>query len=157
MRLKPFAHINEVDWAIMLMNLDGIAPAQRNVRPAGPGQIQETLLPAGNTISAGFVGGNLVSLVQPYIVGKQRGAEVLARPGEQLQSFGSRDGRCQIDRRIQNASGVAGLNRTARRLREEAGQAGGLAWHNVHGDRVTTDRRDVNPGKEFFTDQSFSR
>ena len=41
MRIKTFAHILEIDWAMMLVNLNGIASAKGNVRPAGTGQMKK--------------------------------------------------------------------------------------------------------------------
>src|SRR5579885_2349393 len=58
-RLKPLAYVSKIDRPIVLMDLNGISPAQCDVRPAGPGQMLETPLPAGDTVRARCLGGNL--------------------------------------------------------------------------------------------------
>jgi hypothetical protein len=48
--LKTFAQVAKIDRPVMLMNLDGIASAKRNVRSPGPRQMHEIFLAAGPTI-----------------------------------------------------------------------------------------------------------
>ena len=57
--LEPVAHGGEVDWAVVLVDLDGVAAAEGDVGAADAGEVREDALAADG---AGGVGGAGVDL-----------------------------------------------------------------------------------------------
>ncbi len=69
-RLKPLTHVAKIHGTMMLVDLDGIAAAKRNVRATRPGQMNEVPHPADATARARIAGGDFRPLIQPQIVGQ---------------------------------------------------------------------------------------
>ena len=78
----------------------------------------------------------------------------LAAPTRNFERLGRLDRRGQVDGGVEDAGGVAGLDRAGRGFGKDAGQAGGLKWRgagqDVHGRGVGAERRGINPGDLLF-------
>ena len=64
---EPFIQLGEVNRSLPLMNLYRIPAAQRNVRTAFSGQMNELPFPAHAAICTRFIGGDLRMLVAPHV------------------------------------------------------------------------------------------
>jgi len=143
------AHGGEVDRAMMLVDLDRVASAKRDVRTAFAGEMGEEALVADGAAAARLAGRNLRSFAGPEIEGEQRTAHEIGLAGEKLERFGDLNGCGKVDGSSENAGGVAGLDRAAGWLGEDAGEAGrGIrrARQDVHGCGVGSDGSGIDPG-----------
>ena len=73
MALETLAHIAEINRAMVLMNLDGIPAAERNLRTTGSSQMNEVSGTAGEAVNARIARGDFRPLVQPQIM-RQNGS-----------------------------------------------------------------------------------
>ena len=73
--LEPVAHGGEVDGAVVLVDLDGVAAAEGDVRAAFAGEVGEDALAADLAGGVGSAGVDLAPLVGPEVVGEERATE----------------------------------------------------------------------------------
>ena len=166
-------HGGEINGTLMLVDLNGVAAAKRDVGTGSAGKMDEAAVVADLTARA-WIGGGDLGMVEagcsgglPKIEGDKGSAKEMMLSGEDFQGFGDLQGRREVDRRRENAHRVAGLNRTRRRLRKDASEAGsGLElrlteWWDLtrrrcercrpgkdcHGGGVGTNSGGINPGK----------
>ncbi len=96
--LEAVAHGGEVDGAVMLVDLDGVAAAEGDVGAPFPGEVGE------DSLAADFAGGvwgggvDLAALVGPEVVAQEGTAHQVGLMGEVLEGFGGLDGSCEVDR-----------------------------------------------------------
>src|SRR6266851_2962294 len=120
---EAVTHGGEVDGAVMLVDLDGVAAAEGDVRAAFSGEMGEDALTADG---AGWVGGagvDLASLVCPEVIGEEGAAHEVGLVGEELEGFGGLEGGGQVDGGGEDAGGVAGFDGAGGGLGEDAGKA----------------------------------
>ncbi len=91
-REETVAHGGEVDWAVVLVNLDGVAAAERDVRAALSCEVGEDALAANGAVWVGGAGVDLAALVGPEIVGEEGSAHEVRLVGEEFEGFGGLDG-----------------------------------------------------------------
>jgi hypothetical protein len=123
--LEAIAHGGEVDWAVVLVDLDGVAAAEGDVRTAFAGEVGEDAFAADFAGGVWFGGADLAALVGPEVVAEKGAAHEVGLVGEELESFSGLDGCGQVDGGGEDAGGVAGFDRASGGLGEDAGQAGG--------------------------------
>lgn len=146
------AEVGEVDGAVMLVDLDGVAAAEGDVRAAFAGEMGEDALTADGAAGTGGGGGDLgvlegaVGVGVPEVEGEEGAAEEAGLAGEKFEGFGDLDGGGEVDGGGKDAGGVAGLDGAGGGLGEDAGEAGGLAGEDVHGGGVGADGGGVDPG-----------
>ena len=124
-RTEAFAHGGEVDGAVVLVNLDGVAAAEGDVGAAFSGEMSEDALAADGAGGFGSAGVDLAALVCPEVVGKEGAAHEVGLVGEELEGFGGLDGGGEVDGGGEDAGGVAGFDWAGGWLGEDAGEAGG--------------------------------
>lgn len=124
-RRESIAHGSEVDWAMVLVNLNRVAAAEGDVRAAFAGEVGEEALSADGAGGVGFGGVDLSALVGPEVVGEEGAAHEVGLVGEEFESLGGLDGGGEVDRGGEDAGGVAGFYGAGGRLGEDAGEAGG--------------------------------
>src|SRR5512135_1581667 len=83
-RLKPFTDDSEIHRASVFMNLHRIAPAEGDMGPSLPGQVDEFAPPASPAIRARSPRLESGGLVAPGIPGKQGGTQLLPCSRQQL-------------------------------------------------------------------------
>src|SRR5207244_464596 len=77
MGLQALSHFSEAERTLALVNLDGVASAERDVGVAFSRKMHEVVFAACTAIRAGMVGSNLGALVGPYVVGKQGSSDAI--------------------------------------------------------------------------------
>ncbi len=77
-RCEAARDFGEVDGPLALVDLDGIAAAERDVRPALAGEVDEVALIAGSASGTRFGGADLGVIVGPDVVGKQSATQLVA-------------------------------------------------------------------------------
>lgn len=122
---EAVAHGGEVDGAVVLVNLDGVAAAESDVRAAFAGEVGEEALAADGAGGVGSGGIDLGALVGPEIVREESAAHEMGLVGEELEGLCGLDGGGEVDRGGEDAGGVAGLYGAGGWLGEDAGEAGG--------------------------------
>ena len=110
MGLEAVAHGGEVDWAVVLVDLDGVASAEGDMRAAFAGQVDEDALAADGAVWVGGAGIDFAALVGPEIVAEEGAADEVRLVGEELEGFGGLDGGGQVDGGGEDAGGVAGFD-----------------------------------------------
>ena len=121
---EAIAHGGEVDGAVMLVDLDGVAAAEGDVRAAFSGEMGEEALAADGAGGVGGAGVDLASLVCPEVVGEEGSAEEMGLVGEELEGFGGLDGGGEVDGGGEDAGGVAGFDGAGGGLGEDARKTG---------------------------------
>jgi len=146
--LEPPIHLAEVDGSLALMNLHRISTAKRDVRPPFSCEVDEIAFTARAAARPGYCSGDLGVLVGPKIEGKESSPQCrcLRSANQQLQRFGNGDRGNKIHRGVEDARAFAGFHHPARRVGEDAGQAGTLAREHIQRDRVAAHCGGVNPG-----------
>lgn len=112
---------------MVLVDLDGVAAAEGDVRTLLAGEEAENSLAALATdfaVGARGGGGDLGSGVLPEVEGEERAAHEVGLVGEELEGFGDLDGGRQVDGGGENARGVAGFDVAGGSGGEDAGEAG---------------------------------
>ena len=125
---EAVAHGGEVDGAVVLVDLDGVAAAEGDVGAAFAGRGGRRC--AGRrrcSAGLGAAGVDLAALVGPEIVGEEGAAHEVGLVGEELEGFGDLDGGGEVDGGGEDAGGVAGFDGAGGGLGEDAGEAGGGA------------------------------
>jgi hypothetical protein len=122
--LEAVTHGGKVDRAMVLVDLDGVATAEGDVRTPLTGQVGEDALAADGAGGVGFGCIDFAALVAPKIVTQESAAHEVWLVGEEFQGFGGLDGGGKIDRSGEDARSVAGLHRAGWGLRKDAGEAG---------------------------------
>ncbi len=146
---EALAHGGEVDGAVVLVDLDGVAAAEGDVGAAFSGEVGEDALAADGAVGVWLAGVDLALLVGPEVEGEEGAAHELRLAGEELEGFGGLDGGGEVDGGGEDAGGVAGFDGTSRGLGEDAGEASGGGWcvgEDVHGGGVGADGGGVDPG-----------
>jgi hypothetical protein len=123
-RSEAVAHGGEIDGAMMLVDLDGVAAAEGDVRAAFAGEMGEDALAADGACGVGGGGGDLASLVCPEVMREEGAAHEVGLMGEELEGFGGLDGSGEIDGGGEDAGGVAGFYGAGGGLGEDAGETG---------------------------------
>src|SRR5438067_96532 len=119
-----------------LMDLDGVASAESDVRASVAGKMRELTTLAGGAIGTRFVGDDVRTVIRPQIAREQCSTDSVFRANEKLQSFGRADRRNQIRGGVEDAGCVTGLDGTLWRSGKDTTQACSLAGNDVHGQRV---------------------
>lgn len=145
-RAKAGGQLGEVNGAGVLVNLDGVAAAESDVRAALAAQVAEVARFADLAAGMGAGGFDFGPLVGPLVDGKQTAPHALGLAGEKLERLSDLDGSGHVDGGVEDAGGIAGFDGAAGSLGKDAGKAGGLAGQNIHGDGVGTDGGCVDPG-----------
>jgi len=122
---EPVSHGREVDGAVMLVDLDGVASAEGDVRATFSGEMSEDAFATDFAVRKWLGGGDLRSLACPEIEGEQGSAHEMRLTGEEFEGFGDLKGGGEVDGGGEDAGGIAGLDRTCGGLGEDAGEAGG--------------------------------
>ena len=91
-------------------------------------------------------GADLGLVVGPEVAAEEGAAHGLRCAYQELQGFGHFDRGSEVDGRVQDAGGVAGVDDSGWRLGKEAGQAGGFVGKDVHGGGVGAHGSCVDPG-----------
>src|SRR5215467_10893896 len=99
------------------MNLHGVSAAQGNLRAALAGQVGELPPAAGLAVRVRLVRSDLRLLISPDVERQQRPPQRVFCAYQELDGLGCLDGSDQVDRAVQYACRVAGLNRSFRRSR----------------------------------------
>jgi hypothetical protein len=161
-RGETSAHGGEVDGTVVLVDLDGVAAAEGDMRAAFSGQVREDSLAADGACGIGGGGVDLASLVRPKIVREEGAAHEVGLVGEELEGFGGLEGGGEVDGGGEDAGSVAGFDGTCGWLGEDARKTGGgkggcqlsvlscqLTGHlreDVHGGGVGAYGGGVDPG-----------
>ena len=112
---------------VMLVDLDGVAAAERDVGACGSGEMGKAVtMMADGAVGVGRGGLELGAGIQPEIEGQEGPAHEVGLAGEEFQGFGGLDGGGEIDGGAQDAGGVAGFDRALRGSGEEAGRGTGV-------------------------------
>src|SRR5216683_5371706 len=69
--LQALAHVAQIDWAMLLVNLHRVPSAECDVRTTFSVQIRKLPPYAGPAVRPGLGGGNLGTLISPKIVGEK--------------------------------------------------------------------------------------
>ena len=121
----------EVDGTVVLVDLDGIAAAQGDVRAMGASEVRETA--EITDLAAGALsGGGDLGVVEagcrggcPQVEGDEGAAKQMELAGEDFEGFSDLEGSGEVDGGGKDAGSVAGLDRTDRGHGKDAGEAGG--------------------------------
>ena len=122
---EAVAHGGEVDGAVVLVDLDGVAAAEGDVGAAFAGEVGEDALAADGAVGVGGAGVDLAALVGPEVEGEEGAADEVGLVGEEFEGFGDLDGGGEVDGGGEDAGGVAGFDGAGGGLGEDAGEAGG--------------------------------
>ena len=72
---EAVAHGGEINWAVMLVDLDGVSAAEGDVRAAFSGEMSEDALGADGAGGVGPGGIDLASLIAPEVEGEEGAAD----------------------------------------------------------------------------------
>ena len=122
---EAISHGVEVDGAMMLVDLDGVAATEGDVRAAFSGEMGEDAVTANSAGRDRLSGVYFAAGICPEVEGQKGSADKVRLAGEELEGLGDLDGGGEIDGSIKDAGGVAGFDRAGRGLGEDAGEAGG--------------------------------
>lgn len=89
--LKLLAHDAKVYGPASLMDLHGIAPAERDVGASFAGQVRKLATLAGLATGTRFIRGHFRAVIAPYVKGKQSTAKFIVRTHQKLDGFRSLD------------------------------------------------------------------
>lgn len=103
-------HGFEVDGAVMLVDLDGVAAAEGDLRAVFAGEVDEDALAADGTVGARGGGVDLGTGVEPEVVGEEGAAHEVRLASEEFEGFGDLDGGGEVDGGGEYAGGVAGFD-----------------------------------------------
>jgi hypothetical protein len=146
----------EIDGAMVLVDLDGIAAAESDVGAVLAGEVGEGL-PAAYLAAGTRRGGGDLGAVQvfaalrrqegrtPEVEGEQGAAHEMRLAGEELERLGDLDGGGQVDGGGKDAGGVAGFQVAGGRLGKDAGETGG--WERRE---QGTGNREADAGRMFM-------
>lgn len=135
----------EIDGAMALVNLNGVAAAEGNVRAAFSAKMAEVAREADFAAGARRSGGDFRPLIGPEVAGEQGTAHSVPRTGEILERFSDGNGGGEVNGCIEDARGVTGFNGAAGRFRKDAGEASSFAGDDIHGDGVGGNGGGVDP------------
>ena len=96
-RLEAVAHGGKVDGAVVLVDLDGVATAERDVRAAFAREVGEDALATDWAVRVWGAGVDLAALVGPKVVAEESAAHQVRLVGEELEGFGGLDGGGEVD------------------------------------------------------------
>ena len=143
-------HRGEIERAVVLVDLDGVAAAEGDVRAASAVEMLELSVGADGALRIGRAGrdfgpgeGGGVE-VWPEVEREEAAAHPVRLAGKELEGFGDLDGGGEVDGGGEDAGGVAGFDGSRGRNREDAGEAGGGGeiWAKVFA-RVADKRGEV--------------
>jgi hypothetical protein len=106
---EAVAHGGEVYGTVMLVDLDGVAPAEGDVGAVFAGEVSEDALAADSAPRAGISGTDLTAIKvstscwRPEIEGEKGAAHEVRLAGKELESFSDLDGGGQVDGGGENA------------------------------------------------------
>ncbi len=149
----------KIERALMLVDLDGVASAECDVRARGAGEVVEAALGTDAAVGIGRRRGDFRALVGPEIAGEESAAEEPGLAGKQLEGLGDLERGGEVDGRGEDAGGVAGFDGSGGRGREEAGEAGGglvvlrrlgSNGQDGHGGGIGPEGGGVDPGFALF-------
>ena len=141
-------HGGEIDGPVVLVDLDGVAAAEADMRAEGAGEMGEVA--EVTDVAAGtWGGGGDLGVIEaggsgglPQLEGDEGAAEEMVLPGKNFEGLGDLEGGGEVDGGREDAGGVAGLDRAGGGLREDAGEAGsGLMAGSARGGYVALLRR----------------
>ncbi len=138
---ETVAHGGEVDGAVVLVDLDGVAAAEGDVGAAFAGQMGEDALAADGAGGVRGAGVDLASLIAPEVEGEEGAAHEVGLVGEELEGFGGLDGGGEVDGGGEDAGGVAGFDGAGGGLGEDAGEAGSRVPHDWYVASLRPDRQ----------------
>ena len=125
---EAVAHGGEIYGAMVLVDLDGVAAAEGDVRTAFSGEVGEDAVTADGAFGIGRGSVYFAAGTGPEIEREQGAAYEVGLTGEQLEGFGDLDGGGEIDGGAEDACRVAGLDGAGWGLGEDAGEAGSRFW-----------------------------
>ena len=124
-------HGGEVDGAMVLVDLDGVAAAEGDVGAEGSGEVGEVAEVADLAAGARGGGGDF-SVIEaggcgglPKFEAKKGSAQEVVLAGEDFEGFGDLQGGGKVDGGGEDAGGVAGFDGAGGWGGEDAGEAGG--------------------------------
>ncbi len=121
-----FAHGGEVDGAVVLVDLDGVAAAEGDVGAAwSPARWRKMRWSQTSQSARGVPVLISERVVCPEIEGEEGAAHEVGLVGEELEGFGDLDGGGEVDGGGEDAGGVAGVDVAGGGGGEDAGEAGG--------------------------------
>ena len=121
----------EIDGAVVLVDLDGIAAAEGDVGALIAGEGTEDALAADFAVGAGPGGGDFgagkssVGFGTPEIKGEEGATHQVGLCGEELEGFGDLNGGGEVDGGGEDAGGVAGFYVAGGSGGEDTGETGG--------------------------------
>ena len=118
------AHGGEVDGAVVLVDLDGVAAAEGDVGTAFASEVGKDPLAADGAGGVGGGGGDLAPFVGPKIVREESAAHEVRLVGEEFESLRDLEGGGEVDGGGKDSGGIAGFYWAGGGLGEDAGQAG---------------------------------
>src|ERR1700722_18434160 len=107
---KADTHSREVDRAVVLVNLDGVAAAEGDVGASDACEVGEGALTAYGAGRIGTAGVNLAVLVGPEIVREEGAAHEMWLVGEELEGLGGLERGGQVDGGGEDAGGVTSFD-----------------------------------------------
>ncbi len=119
----------EVDGVVVLVDLDGVAAAEGDVRALLAGEMAEEALATDFAVGARGGGGDLgagegvVGRCGPEVEGEQGAAHEMGLAGEELEGFGDLERGSEVDGGGEDAGGVAGFDVAGGGRGEDAGEA----------------------------------
>jgi hypothetical protein len=122
---KAGAHSREIDRAVVLVNLDGVAAAEGDVGASDACEVGEDALTAYGAGGVRTAGVDLAVLVGPEIVREESAAHEMWLVGEELEGLGGLERGGQVDGGGEDAGGVTSFDGAGGWLGEDAGEARG--------------------------------
>ena len=131
MRGEAGTHGGEVYRTMVLVDLDGVAAAERDVGPTLSGEVGELAESADG--AAGTWGGGVdlaavdacVGVWGPEVEGEEGSAQEMGLAGEEFEGFCDLNGGGEVDGGGEDAGGVTGFDGAGGWLGEDAGKACG--------------------------------
>ena len=121
----------EVEGAVVLVDLDRVAAAEGDVGALVAGEMAEDAAAADIAVRARGGGGDLgagegaVAFGAPKVEGEEGAAHEMGLAGEEFEGLGDLEGGGEVDGGREDAGGVAGLEVAGGRGGEDAGEASG--------------------------------
>ena len=144
---KPCLQRFQIESSTTLVNLDGVTPAEGDVRLRLSLEIRELTASAG---AAGWILGHAdgLKMAGPNIAGDQAAVERLFTTSQELEGFGDFERGDEVDDGAEDADGVAGFLEAMAVGGgfEEAGETRSETGEDGHCYAVTGDGGGVNPG-----------
>src|SRR5438270_13723110 len=110
------------------------------------GQMNEVALAKRTAATSRMCGRDFRALVAPDVKGEQRPPQLVWGADQEFQCLASLKRSDQVYGGVQDSRGLAGLERTVGRIRENAGQTRRLAGQNIQRDSIAPNRGGVDPG-----------